>query len=133
MKIVVVGLGTVGLSNAVLLAQHNEVIGVDISQERVDALNCKKSPIVDTELTDYLERRKLNLIATTDLKTSVPGDVGIVRIFNTYGPLMDLDDGRVVTSFIKSVINGEQLTVFGDGQQTRSLCYVDDLISGLVK
>ena len=49
-KIVVVGLGYVGLSNAVLLAQHNEVIGVDISQERVDLLNARKSPIIDTEL-----------------------------------------------------------------------------------
>ena len=47
MKIVVVGLGYVGLSNAVLLAQHNEVIGVDISRERVDALNARKSPIID--------------------------------------------------------------------------------------
>ena len=54
MKIVVVGLGYVGLSNAVLLAQHNEVIGVDISQERVDAINEKKSPIIDAELSEYL-------------------------------------------------------------------------------
>jgi UDPglucose 6-dehydrogenase len=54
MKIVVVGLGHVGLSNAVLLAQHNEVIGVDISQERVDALNARKSPIIDAELSDYV-------------------------------------------------------------------------------
>ena len=54
MKIVVVGLGYVGLSNAVLLAQHNEVIGVDISQARVDALNSCQSPIVDPELSEYL-------------------------------------------------------------------------------
>ena len=58
MKIVIVGLGYVGLSNAVLLAQHNDVIGVDISQERVDALNARKSPIIDAELSEYLEKRE---------------------------------------------------------------------------
>ena len=66
MKIVVVGLGYVGLSNAVLLAQHNEVIGVDISQDRVDLLNAGKSPISDTELSRYLDEKNLNLRATQD-------------------------------------------------------------------
>ena len=61
MKIVVVGLGYVGLSNAVLLAQHNEVVGVDISKERVDALNSRKSPVNDAELVHYLAKKKLNL------------------------------------------------------------------------
>jgi UDPglucose 6-dehydrogenase len=101
MKIVVVGLGYVGLSNAVLLAQHNEVIGVDISQERVDALNCRKSPIVDTELTEYLERRKLNLTATTDLKTSVAGaDYVIISTPTNYDEETNFFD----TSSIESVI-----------------------------
>ena len=58
MKIDVVGLGYVGLSNAVLLAQHNTVIGVDISKERVDALNAGKSPISDVELSEYLHEKK---------------------------------------------------------------------------
>jgi UDPglucose 6-dehydrogenase len=71
MKIVVVGLGYVGLSNAVLLAQHNEVIGVDISQERVDALNARKSPIIDAELSEYLAEKDLNLSASTDLTALV--------------------------------------------------------------
>ena len=71
MKIVVVGLGYVGLSNAVLLAQHNEVIGVDISRERVDALNARKSPVIDAELSAYLAEKDLNLSASTDLKVSV--------------------------------------------------------------
>ena len=61
MKIVVVGLGYVGLSNAVLLAQHNEVVGVDISQERVDALNARKSPIFDAELSVYLAEKEKDL------------------------------------------------------------------------
>ena len=71
MKIVVVGLGYVGLSNAVLLAQHNEVIGVDISQHRVDKLNARESPIIDAELSQYLANKDLNLLASTDLQTSV--------------------------------------------------------------
>lgn len=59
-------------------------------------------------------------------------DVRLVRIFNTFGPNMDKDDGRVVTNFIKQALNGERLTIYGDGSQTRSFCYVDDLIRGIV-
>lgn len=59
-------------------------------------------------------------------------DVRIVRIFNTYGPAMDPDDGRVVSNFVRQALSGEALTVYGDGTQTRSLCYVDDLVDGLV-
>lgn len=73
MKIVVVGLGYVGLSNAVLLAQNNEVIGVDISQQRVEALNSRKAPISDVELSEYFANEELNLSASTDLKNSVKG------------------------------------------------------------
>jgi dTDP-glucose 4,6-dehydratase len=57
--------------------------------------------------------------------------VRIVRIFNTYGPRMRLDDGRVIPTFIRQALCGEPLTVFGDGSQTRSYCYVDDLVEGL--
>ena len=73
MKIVVVGLGYVGLSNAVLLAQHNEVVGVDIEKDRVDLLNAGKSPIVDEELSKYLTTNKLNLKANIDLAAVVKG------------------------------------------------------------
>ena len=58
-------------------------------------------------------------------------DVRIVRIFNTYGPRMRLRDGRVVPAFVQQALTGEPLTVFGDGSQTRSFCYVDDLIEGI--
>ncbi len=58
-------------------------------------------------------------------------DVRIVRIFNTYGPAMALDDGRLVSNFIAQGLRGEPLTVYGDGRQTRSLCYVDDLLDGI--
>jgi len=55
-------------------------------------------------------------------------DIKIVRIFNTYGPNMDMNDGRVVTNFIMQALNNEPITIFGDGSQTRSFCYVDDLV-----
>ncbi len=60
-------------------------------------------------------------------------DTRIVRIFNTYGPRMRLDDGRVVPNFIMQALNDEPLTIYGDGSQTRSFCYVDDLIEGIYK
>jgi len=60
-------------------------------------------------------------------------DIKVVRIFNTYGPRMRPDDGRVVSNFIVQALRNEDITVFGDGQQTRSFCYVDDLVRGLVR
>jgi dTDP-glucose 4,6-dehydratase len=59
-------------------------------------------------------------------------NVAIARIFNTYGPRMDPYDGRVVSNFLRQALLGEPLTVYGDGQQTRSFCYVDDLVRGLL-
>ena len=59
-------------------------------------------------------------------------EVRIARIFNTYGPGMRADDGRVVSNFVTQALRGEPLTVYGDGSQTRSLCYVDDLAAGLL-
>jgi UDP-glucuronate decarboxylase len=59
-------------------------------------------------------------------------DIRIARIFNTYGPRMALNDGRVVPQFITQALRGEPLTIYGDGEQTRSFCYVDDLISGFI-
>jgi UDP-glucuronate decarboxylase len=60
-------------------------------------------------------------------------DIRVARIFNTYGPRMAIDDGRVVSNFINQALRNEPLTLFGDGLQTRSFCYVDDLIQGLLK
>jgi len=60
-------------------------------------------------------------------------DIRVVRIFNTYGPNMDVDDGRVVSNFIVQALRGVPLTIYGDGKQTRSFCYVDDLIEGMLQ
>ena len=108
MKIVVVGLGYVGLSNAVLLAQHNEVIGVDISPERVDALNARKSTIIDAELSEYLAERDLNLSASTDLKASVQGaDYVIVSTPTNYDEKTNFFDTSSVEVVIAEVIESE--------------------------
>ena len=108
MKIVVVGLGYVGLSNAVLLAQHNEVIGVDISQERVDTLNARKSPIVDAELSEYLAEKDLNLSASTDLPASLSGaDYVIVSTPTNYDEKTNFFDTSSVEAVIAKVIETE--------------------------
>ncbi len=60
-------------------------------------------------------------------------DIRVIRIFNTYGPKMAIDDGRVVSNFIVQALRGEDLTVYGDGRQTRSFCFVDDLVDGIVR
>ena len=108
MKIVVVGLGYVGLSNAVLLAQHNTVIGVDISKERVDALNAGKSPISDVELSEYLHEKKLQLSASTDLKKSVVGaDYVIISTPTNYDEETNFFDTSSVENAINDVIKFE--------------------------
>ena len=111
MKIIVVGLGYVGLANAVLLAQHNEVIGVDISKERVDALNARKSPIIDVKLSEYLAEKDLNLRASTDLKVSLKGaDYVIVSTPTNYDEKMNFFDTSSVEEVISEVIENEPNT-----------------------
>ena len=110
MKIIVVGLGYVGLSNAVLLAQHNEVIGVDVSQERVDALNARQSPIIDAELTEYLAEHDLDLTASTDLKASVAGaDYVIISTPTNYDEKTNFFDTSSVEEVIAQVIESEPI------------------------
>ena len=108
MKITVVGLGYVGLSNAVLLAQHNEVIGVDIDQDRVDAVNAKTSPIVDAELSKYMVAKELNLCASTDLKRSViSANYVIVATPTNYDEKTNFFDTSSVEAVIANVIQHE--------------------------
>ena len=108
MKIVVVGLGYVGLSNAVLLAQHNEVIGVDISQERVNALNARISPIADAELSEYLVEKALNISASTDLKASLTGaDYVIISTPTNYDEKTNFFDTSSVEAVIEQVTEME--------------------------
>ena len=69
---------------------------------------------------------------TTAYRTSKGTDTGIVRIFNTYGPRMRPDDGRAIPAFMGQALSGRPLTVAGDGSQTRSICYVDDTVRGIL-
>lgn len=81
----------------------------------------------------YDEGKRVAETFTMDYHRQNRVDVRIVRIFNTYGPRMLADDGRVVSNFIVQALKGEPITVYGDGSQTRSFCYVDDLIDGFVR
>ncbi len=81
----------------------------------------------------YDEAKRFAEAMTVAYRTYHGVETRIVRIFNTYGPRMRLDDGRVVPSFIGSVLRGEPLTVFGEGNQTRSFCFVSDLVEGIVR
>src|SRR5687767_13692617 len=79
----------------------------------------------------YDEAKRFSEACTMGYRRERGADTRIVRIFNTYGPRMDPHDGRVVISFIRQALHNEPLTVFGDGSQTRSLCYVSDLVRGI--
>ncbi len=81
----------------------------------------------------YDEGKRVAETFTMDYHRQSRVDVRIVRIFNTYGPRMLHDDGRVVSNFIVQALRGREITVYGDGGQTRSFCYVDDLVDGLVR
>jgi dTDP-glucose 4,6-dehydratase len=81
----------------------------------------------------YDEAKRFAEALTTAYGRAHGVNVGIIRIFNTYGPRMSPNDGRVVTNFITQALSGEPITVYGEGDQTRSFCYVDDLIRGIVK
>ena len=106
MKIAVAGTGYVGLSNAVLLAQHNEVVAVDIIQEKVDMINDRVSPIVDKEIEDYLANKELNLVATTDAyKGYKDAEFVIISTPTNYDPEMNYFNTRSVEAVIANVLS----------------------------
>ena len=80
----------------------------------------------------YDEAKRFAEALTRAYRDTKDVNAGIIRIFNTYGPRMNAQDGRIVTNFITQALNGDPLTIYGDGSQTRSFCYVDDLIRGIV-
>ncbi len=81
----------------------------------------------------YDEGKRIAETLCMDYKRMHDTEIRIARIFNTYGPRMLLDDGRVISNFIVQALRGEPLTIYGEGTQTRSFCYVDDLIEGLIR
>ena len=105
MKIAIAGTGYVGLSNAILLAQHNEVTAVDIIQEKVDMINNKKSPIVDTEIENYLATKELKLIATTDsYKAYQEADYVVISTPTDYDPEKNYFNTSTVEEVIDTVL-----------------------------
>ncbi|MFT6674299.1 MAG: UDPglucose 6-dehydrogenase [Sulfitobacter sp.] len=109
MKVAIVGLGYVGLSNAVILARSNSVVAVDVSSDRVAMVNARKSPILDPELQDYLSKEPLDLTATTDLAAAVKGARYIVIATPTdYDPVSNFFDTSSVDSVIKTILETDK-------------------------
>lgn len=137
MKITVAGTGYVGLSNAVLLAQHNEVIALDIIKEKVDMVNNRKSPIVDVEIEEYLATKELNLTATTDNYIAYKdADYVIISTPTNYDPDKNYFNTRSVEAVIANVlsINPEATMVIkstvpvGYTEKVRAMFETDNII-----
>ena len=113
-----------------LLASTSEIYGDAQVHPQTEAYWGNVNPIGVRSCYD--EGKRVAETLMMDYRRQNHVDVRIVRIFNTYGPRMAVEDGRVVSNFIVQALKGEPLTIYGDGRQTRSFCYVSDLIRGLV-
>ena len=114
-----------------LLASTSEIYGDPLEHPQVESYWGHVDPIGTRSVYD--EAKRFAEALTMAYHRFHDLDTRIVRIFNTYGPNMHVDDGRVVPNFIKQALQGEPLTIYGDGSQTRSFTYVDDLIDGIYR
>ena len=115
----------------ILQASTSEVYGDPVIHPQVESYWGNVNPIGPRSCYDEGKRVAETLMMDYHRQNNV--DIRIARIFNTYGPRMLENDGRVVSNFIVQTLKGEELTIYGNGEQTRSFCYVDDLIEGLVR
>jgi UDP-glucuronate decarboxylase len=115
----------------ILQASTSEVYGDPHEHPQTEAYWGNVNPIGIRSCYDEGKRVAETLMMDYHRQNRV--DIRIVRIFNTYGPRMALNDGRVVSNFILQALRNEDVTVYGDGSQTRSFCYVDDLVEGLIR
>ena len=137
MKIAIAGTGYVGLSNAVLLAQHNEVVAVDIIEEKVNMINDRISPIADSEIEDFLQNKNLNLIATTDsFKAYKEAEFVVIATPTNYDPELNYFNTRTVEAVIANVlaINPDAIMVIkstvpvGYTEKVRAMFETDNII-----
>ena len=115
----------------ILQASTSEVYGDPLVHPQVESYWGNVNPIGPRACYDEAKRFAEAYVSTATRLKGLKG--GIVRIFNTYGPRMAKDDGRVISNFIVQALRNENITVYGSGEQTRSFCYVDDLIEGLMR
>lgn len=112
-------------------ASTSEVYGDPLVHPQTESYWGHVNPIGPRSMYDESKRFSEALIVAYRKRYDL--DTGIVRIFNTYGPRMDPFDGRVVTNFVRQAITGEPITIYGDGSQTRSFCFVDDEVAGIIR
>jgi len=115
----------------ILVASTSEVYGDPLVHPQTEEYYGNVNPIGPRGVYD--EAKRFQEAITMAYHTYHQVETRIIRIFNTYGPRMRLNDGRVLPAFIGQALRGEDLTVFGDGSQTRSFCYVDDLVDGIYR
>ena len=114
-----------------LMASTSEVYGDPLEHPQVETYWGNVNPIGERSVYDEAKRFSEALVASHQRSAGL--DARIVRIFNTYGPRMQPDDGRVVTNMVHQSLAGKPLTIYGDGSQTRSFCYVTDEVDGIVR
>ena len=119
------------LGARILLSSTSEVYGDPVVHPQTESYWGNVNPIGIRSCYDEGKRCAETLFFDYHRQHSLA--IKVARIFNTYGPKMQADDGRVVSNFIVQALRGEPLTVFGDGSQTRSFCYIDDLVDGLIR
>ena len=113
-----------------LLASTSEVYGDPLEHPQTESY---RGSVNTTGIRScYDEGKRVAETLSSDYQRIHGVDIRIMRIFNTYGPNMRSDDGRVVSNFIKQALKNEKITIYGEGKQTRSFCYVDDLINGMM-
>ncbi len=113
-----------------VLASTSEVYGDPLVHPQPESYWGNVNPVGPRSVYD--EAKRFSEALTTAYRTTYGADTGIVRIFNTYGPRMRADDGRAIPTFISQALRGEPITVAGDGSQTRSICFVDDTVEGIL-